>query len=78
MAAILTQLQTSFLSAFFQLAQKLGIPSLPVEITPFFKHFRVGPTENPLTLHFSKDVPFHIKPPNHFGDILVDSIEAVS
>ncbi|MGI0013829.1 MAG: nucleotidyl transferase AbiEii/AbiGii toxin family protein [Nitrososphaera sp.] len=57
---------------------KLSIPFLPVEITSFFKHFRVGPKENPLTLHFSKDVPFHIKPPNRFGEILVDSIEDIT
>lgn len=58
--------------------EKLGIPSLPVEITPIFKHFRVGAPDNPLTLHFSKDVLFRVKPPNRFGDILVDSIEDIT
>lgn len=57
---------------------KLGIASVPVEITSFFKHFRVGPREHPLTLHFSKDVAFRIKPPNRFGDILVDALEDIA
>lgn len=123
MATILTELQSNFLRAFFQLDQdfyltggtalsafylqhrfsvdldlfthddaafpkaealvretsaRLGIAFAPVEITSFFKHFRVGPQEAPLTLHFSKDVPFQIKPPNRFGDILVDAIEDIT
>lgn len=57
---------------------QLGISSHPVEITPFFKHFLVGPPGNPLTLHFSKDVLFRVKPPSRFGDILVDSIEDIA
>ena len=57
---------------------QLNLPCLPVEMTPFFKHFRVGPPQTPLTLHFSKDVPFHIKPPNRFGGIIVDSIEDIA
>ncbi|MEK7727648.1 MAG: nucleotidyl transferase AbiEii/AbiGii toxin family protein [candidate division KSB1 bacterium] len=57
---------------------KLGIAYVPVEITSFFKHFRVGPKEAPLTLHFAKDVPFRIKPPNRFGDVLVDALEDIA
>ncbi len=57
---------------------RLGIASVPVERTSFFKHFRVGPKEAPLTLHFAKDVSFRIKPPNRFGDILVDAIEDIA
>jgi hypothetical protein len=57
---------------------KLNVPCLPVETTAFFKHFRVGPQENPMTLHFSKDYSAHLKSPNRFGVILVDSLEDIT
>ncbi|MFQ5627187.1 MAG: nucleotidyl transferase AbiEii/AbiGii toxin family protein [bacterium] len=57
---------------------RLKIPCIPVEITSFFKHFRVGSAENPLTLHFSKDYSPHIEPPNRFGEIIVDSLQDIA
>lgn len=57
---------------------KLGWENHPVLITTFFKHFKVGSPESPLTLHFSSEVPFRVKPPNRFGEILVDSIEDIT
>jgi predicted nucleotidyltransferase component of viral defense system len=56
----------------------LNIAFEPVRITSYFKHFRVGPAENPLTLHFSKDYSPHIEPPNRFGGIIVDSLQDIS
>jgi hypothetical protein len=57
---------------------QLNISCRAVESTPFFKHFKVGSPESLLTLHFSKDVPFRVKPPNRFDEILVDSIEDIT
>jgi len=54
------------------------IPCRSVEITSFFKHFSVGPKEDPLTLHFSKDYSAHLKPPNRFGEIRVDSLDDIT
>jgi hypothetical protein len=59
-------------------AANLNLNCTAVQITPFFKHFKVGSPESSLTLHFAKDVPFHIKPPNRFGEIFVDSIEDIT
>jgi predicted nucleotidyltransferase component of viral defense system len=61
-----------------QASTKLNIDCKPVRITSYFKHFRAGPKENPLTIHFSKDYAAHVKQPNHFDEILVDSIEDIT
>ena len=61
-----------------EVSTRLKVALKPVLITSFFKHFKIGSQESLLTLHFSKDVPFHVKPPNRFGEILVDSIEDIT
>lgn len=61
-----------------QASVKLGADYKPVRITSYFKHFRVGPKDDPLTIHFSKDYAAHIKPPNNFAGIIVDSIEDIT
>ncbi|MDZ7292671.1 MAG: nucleotidyl transferase AbiEii/AbiGii toxin family protein [candidate division KSB1 bacterium] len=61
-----------------QASTKLNVDCKPVRITSYFKHFRVGPKENPVTIHFSKDYAAHIKPPNQFEEILIDSIEDIT
>jgi len=61
-----------------QTSAKLSVNCQAVRITSYFKHFRVGPQESPLTIHFSKDYSAHIKPPNHFDEILVDSLEDIT
>jgi predicted nucleotidyltransferase component of viral defense system len=61
-----------------QASAKLNVDCKPVRITSYFKHFRVGSKDEPLTIHFSKDYATHIKPPNHFAGILVDSIEDIT
>jgi predicted nucleotidyltransferase component of viral defense system len=57
---------------------KLDLACIAVRITSYFKHFRIGPIENPLTLHFSKDYSPHTKPPSRFGEVFVDSIEDIT
>jgi len=61
-----------------QASVKLNVDCKAVRITSYFKHFRVGPKEDPLTIHFSKEYATHIKPPNQFEGILVDSIEDIT
>jgi len=61
-----------------EVCARLDILSQRVENTSFFKHFSVGPKEEPLTLHFSKDYSDHLKPPNRFGEILVDSLDDIT
>ncbi len=61
-----------------QASAKLDVDCKPVRITSYFKHFRVGPKDDPLTIHFSKDYAAHIKPPNNFEGLLVDSIEDIT
>jgi predicted nucleotidyltransferase component of viral defense system len=61
-----------------QVGAKLNVDCQAVRLTSYFKHFQVGPKENPLTIHFSREYSAHLKPPNHFGEILVDSIEDIA
>jgi hypothetical protein len=61
-----------------QTSAKLNADYKPVRITSYFKHFRVGPKDDPLTIHFSKDYATHIKPPNNFEGVLVDSVEDIT
>lgn len=61
-----------------QTSANLKVESQPVRVTSYFKHFRVGPQEAPLTIHFSREYSAHVKPVNHFGDIHVDSIEDIA
>ncbi len=58
--------------------RELKIAFTPVRITSYFKHFRVGTPEDPLTLHFSRDYAPSIKPATRFGNLLVDSIEDIT
>jgi hypothetical protein len=60
-----------------KVSEKLKWVCKPVLITTFFKHFKVGLPAPLLTLHFSKDVSFRVKPPNLLGGIIVDSIEDI-
>ncbi len=55
----------------------LKIPTSSITITSYFKHFNVGEKDDFLTIHFSKDVSYHVKPPNHFGNVIVDSLEDI-
>lgn len=57
---------------------KLNIACQAVRIRSYFKHFQVGPAEEQLTIHFSKEYSAHVKPLNQFGEILVDSIEDIT
>ncbi len=57
---------------------QLEIAFVPVRITSYFKHFRVGAAGAPLTLHFSRDYATSIKSPNRIGNVLVDSIEDIT
>jgi hypothetical protein len=57
---------------------KLGINFSAIRLTSYFKHFSVGKGNDFLTLHFSKDVRYHLKPSNHFEGIVVDSLEDIA
>ncbi len=61
-----------------QTSVKLNIACQAVRIRSYFKHFQVGLKEDQLTIHFSKEYSAHVKPPNHFTGILVDSIEDIT
>ena len=56
----------------------LKIPASSITITSYFKHFNVGGRDDLLTLHFSKDVSYHVKPSAHFGNVIVDSLEDIA
>lgn len=57
---------------------QLEIEFASVRITSYFKHFRVGAADAPLTLHFSRDYAASIKPANRFENVLIDSIEDIT
>jgi len=61
-----------------QVCESLNVDCSAVRLTSYFKHFQVGAQENPLTIHFSREYSAHLKPPYHFGNILVDSIEDIA
>jgi predicted nucleotidyltransferase component of viral defense system len=61
-----------------QVSAKLDVDCKAVRVTSYFKHFQVGHKDDSLTIHFSKDYTTHIKPPNHFEGVLVDSIEDIT
>jgi len=61
-----------------QTSANLNIACHAIRIRSYFKHFQVGPRENQLTVHFSKEYSAHVKPPNNFTGILVDSIEDIA
>jgi predicted nucleotidyltransferase component of viral defense system len=56
----------------------INIACSTVRLTSYFKHFRVGDAKEPLTIHFSREYAAHLKPPNRFGEILVDSLEDIT
>jgi predicted nucleotidyltransferase component of viral defense system len=56
----------------------LKISFSSIRLTSYFKHFSIGKGNDFLTLHFAKDVPYHLKPSNHFDGIVVDSLEDIA
>lgn len=49
-----------------------------IRLTSYFKHFSIGDGSDFLTLHFAKDVSYHLKPSNAFEGIVVDSLEDIA
>jgi len=56
----------------------LNISFSSIRLTSYFKHFSVGDANDFLTLHFAKDVSYHLKPSNVFEGIVVDSLEDIA
>lgn len=56
----------------------LRISASSITSTSYFKHFNVGEEDDFLTIHFSKDVSYHVKFPTHLGIVIVDSLEDIA